>query len=191
MTCTLGYQHVDFWVGAGSVGFSDGSGNNSSDTLADLFCGDHRRNLLYGNTLHGAARATAKNGMNRSLILSNISQATLAQLRKVAEAILKHAYAPYSHFPVGAALLTESGRIFQGCNIENAAYPSGLCAEAVAIDQIRQPWPDAYPGSLHRLQRALPGLALWDLPSAPQWICRPIDVGLHVDAGGQSAANGV
>ncbi|MDA8115518.1 MAG: cytidine deaminase [Acidithiobacillus sp.] len=129
--------------------------------------------------------------MNRSLILSNISQVTFAQLRKVAEAILKHAYAPYSHFPVGAALLTESGRIFQGCNIENAAYPSGLCAEAVAIDQICQPWPDAYPGSLHRLQRALPGLALWDLPSAPQWICRPIDVGLHVDAGGQSAANGV
>ncbi|MHB8225889.1 cytidine deaminase [Acidithiobacillus sp.] len=73
--------------------------------------------------------------MNRSLILSNISQATLAQLRKAAEAILKHAYAPYSHFPVGAVLLTESGRIFQGCNIENAAYPSGLCAEAVAIDQ--------------------------------------------------------
>ena len=70
--------------------------------------------------------------MNRSLILSNISQATLAQLRKAAEAILKHAYAPYSHFPVGAVLLTESGRIFQGCNIENAAYPSGLCAEAVA-----------------------------------------------------------
>ena len=95
--------------------------------------------------------------MNRSLILSNISQATLAQLRKAAEAILKHAYAPYSHFPVGAVLLTESGRIFQGCNIENAAYPSGLCAEAVAIDQICQPWPDAYPGSLHRLQRALPG----------------------------------
>ncbi|MHB9041974.1 cytidine deaminase [Acidithiobacillus sp.] len=74
--------------------------------------------------------------MNRSLILSNISQATLAQLRKAAEAILKHAYAPYSHFPVGAVLLTESGRIFQGCNIENAAYPSGLCAEAVAIDQM-------------------------------------------------------
>ncbi|MHB8211432.1 MAG: cytidine deaminase [Acidithiobacillus sp.] len=46
------------------------------------------------------------------------------------------ANAPYSHFPVGAALLTESGRIFQGCNIENAAYPSGLCAKAVAIGQM-------------------------------------------------------
>jgi cytidine deaminase len=70
------------------------------------------------------------------LIFSDISVATLAQLRQAAEAILEHAYAPYSHFPVGAALLTESGRIFQGCNIENAAYPSGLCAEAVAIGQM-------------------------------------------------------
>ncbi|AEM46865.1 cytidine deaminase [Acidithiobacillus ferrivorans SS3] len=74
--------------------------------------------------------------MNRPVILSDISEATLAQLRKAAEEILKHAYAPYSHFPVGAALLTESGHIFQGCNIENAAYPSGLCAEAVAIGQM-------------------------------------------------------
>ena len=74
--------------------------------------------------------------MNRPLMSSDISEATLAQLRKAAEEMLKHAYAPYSHFPVGAALLSESGRIFQGCNIENAAYPSGLCAEAVAIGQM-------------------------------------------------------
>ncbi|QQD72206.1 cytidine deaminase [Acidithiobacillus ferrivorans] len=74
--------------------------------------------------------------MNCPLIAAEISEATLAQLRKAAEAMLKHAYAPYSHFPVGAALLTGSGRIFQGCNIENAAYPSGLCAEAVALGQM-------------------------------------------------------
>ncbi len=43
------------------------------------------------------------------------------------------AYAPYSRFRVGAAVLTASGRVFPGCNVENAAYPQGSCAEAGAI----------------------------------------------------------
>ena len=43
------------------------------------------------------------------------------------------AYAPYSKYKVGAAVLTLSGKIYTGCNIENAAYPSGLCAERVAV----------------------------------------------------------
>ena len=43
------------------------------------------------------------------------------------------AYAPYSHYAVGAALLTAGGRIYDGANIENAAYPTGICAERVAI----------------------------------------------------------
>ena len=43
------------------------------------------------------------------------------------------AYAPYSRFAVGAALRDERGRIHSGCNVENAAYPQGLCAEAVAL----------------------------------------------------------
>lgn len=42
-------------------------------------------------------------------------------------------YAPYSRYPVGAALLTASGRIYDGVNIENAAYPTGICAERVAV----------------------------------------------------------
>jgi cytidine deaminase len=48
------------------------------------------------------------------------------------EARLK-AYAPYSNYQVGAALVTPSGKFFAGCNVENAAYPTGLCAERVAI----------------------------------------------------------
>jgi len=47
-----------------------------------------------------------------------------------------HAHAPYSKFAVGAALLDEQGRIHGGCNVENAAYPQGLCAEAVALGHL-------------------------------------------------------
>ena len=42
-------------------------------------------------------------------------------------------YVPYSHFPVGAAILCEDGRVFTGCNVENAAYGSTICAERTAI----------------------------------------------------------
>ncbi len=44
-----------------------------------------------------------------------------------------NAYAPYSGFLVGAAVMAQDGRIFSGCNVENAAYPEGLCAEAGAL----------------------------------------------------------
>ena len=57
----------------------------------------------------------------------------LANLITAARRARKNAYAPYSNYPVGAAVLAGSGKIYTGCNIENAAYPSGLCAERVAI----------------------------------------------------------
>lgn len=55
------------------------------------------------------------------------------QLIQEAKQIRERAYTPYSKFPVGAALLTEDGTLFTGCNIENAAYPVTCCAERVAI----------------------------------------------------------
>lgn len=55
------------------------------------------------------------------------------QLLEKAIKMRNKAYVPYSKFPVGAALLTKSGKIYTGCNIENAAYPVSLCAERVAI----------------------------------------------------------
>ncbi len=45
----------------------------------------------------------------------------------------RRAYVPYSHYPVGAALLTRSGRVYEGVNIENAAFPTTMCAERVAV----------------------------------------------------------
>lgn len=58
---------------------------------------------------------------------------TELELIEMAKEAAKHAYAPYSGFTVGAALLTKSGKIYTGCNIENAAYSPTNCAERTAF----------------------------------------------------------
>jgi cytidine deaminase len=60
-----------------------------------------------------------------------------AALRAAATEAMRHAYAPYSRFPVGVAGLVDDGRIVVGCNEENASYGLGLCAECTLAGQLR------------------------------------------------------
>jgi cytidine deaminase len=65
--------------------------------------------------------------------MSNLSDEERTALIELANEARRRAYAPYSHYHVGAALRTKSGRIFTGCNVESAAYPTSMCAERVAV----------------------------------------------------------
>ncbi|GAA1749700.1 cytidine deaminase [Kocuria aegyptia] len=58
------------------------------------------------------------------------------RLREAAVAAREHAYVPYSHYPVGAAALTEDGRVVSGCNVENASYGLTLCAECALVSAL-------------------------------------------------------
>jgi len=57
-------------------------------------------------------------------------------LREKAIEAATHAYAPYSSYPVGVAAVVDDGRVLQGCNVENAAYGVGLCAECGLVSQL-------------------------------------------------------
>ncbi len=65
--------------------------------------------------------------------MTNESSDQWNDLFKQAVAAREYSYSPYSHYKVGAALLTKSGKVFTGCNIENAGYTASVCAERTAI----------------------------------------------------------
>ena len=64
---------------------------------------------------------------------ASVTEEKRKMLIRAAMDMLPMAYAPYSHFHVGAALLCRDGSVYTGCNVENAAYPAGNCAERTAI----------------------------------------------------------
>ena len=65
-----------------------------------------------------------------------VDQAQWDELKQAAVQVSRRAYAPYSHYPVGAAALADDGRVLVGCNVENAAYGVVLCAECGVISQL-------------------------------------------------------
>ncbi len=110
----------------------------------------------------------------------------LAELRERAAAAMNAAYAPYSGFRVGAALLAADGSIAVGCNVENASYPAGVCAERVALG--------AAVVQGHRQFLAIAIATEAEAPTPPCGICRqalvefsPDLVVLSVTRGGHEA----
>ncbi|NLZ38962.1 MAG: cytidine deaminase [Firmicutes bacterium] len=88
------------------------------------------------------------------------------ELLEKAQKVRERAYAPYSNFPVGAALLTEDGEIFTGCNVENASFGLTICAERAAVF-----------GALAAGKRNFTGLALiadTEEPPTPCGACRQV-----------------
>jgi cytidine deaminase len=65
-----------------------------------------------------------------------VTGAEWEELRAVAVDAMRHAYAPYSHYSVGAAGRVDDGRVVSGCNVENAAYGVALCAECGMVSQL-------------------------------------------------------
>lgn len=95
-----------------------------------------------------------------------MSQGHMRAAELVARALeaRQHAYAPYSHYAVGAAVLAADGSVILGCNVENAAYPATICAERVALT-----------GAIAQGQRALVAIAVaTENGGSPCGTCRQV-----------------
>ncbi|HEY5078296.1 MAG TPA: cytidine deaminase [Opitutaceae bacterium] len=98
--------------------------------------------------------------------MPKISDAALRRLEKSARAAAGRAYSPYSHFPVGAAVAGGSGKIFSGCNVENASFGLCNCAERTAIFS-----------AIAAGERSIKAVAVYTptpLPTAPCGACRQV-----------------
>ena len=91
---------------------------------------------------------------------------SIHDLKDAALAVFRQAYCPYSRFPVGAAVLTEKGEIFKGCNVENASYGLTVCAERNAIFQAV--------ANGHRRLRMVVIVTKSETPTMPCGACRQV-----------------
>lgn len=98
--------------------------------------------------------------------MAKITDATLRKLERTAQAAAANTYSPYSRFPVGAAVLAESGKVYPGCNVENAAFSMCNCAERTAIFT-----------AIAAGEKSIRAVAIYtptDLPTAPCGACRQV-----------------
>lgn len=95
---------------------------------------------------------------------TKVGPSSIPALRAAADAARANAWCPYSHYPVGAALECDDGRVFAGCNVENASYPAGTCAERVALGT-------AIAAGARRFSRVVITSAAME-PTPPCGICR-------------------
>ena len=98
--------------------------------------------------------------------MNELTQAEIDLLLDKAQEARDHAYAPYSNYHVGAALLTADGQVYQGCNIENAGFTPTICAERTAFFKA------IYDG--HRAFRAIAVIATGDEMGFPCGVCRQV-----------------
>ncbi|MBR0355930.1 MAG: cytidine deaminase [Clostridia bacterium] len=98
--------------------------------------------------------------------MKKLTQEQIDLLLDKAQEARDHSYAPYSHYHVGAALLTADGQIYQGCNIENAGFTPTICAERTAFFKA------IYDG--HRVFRAIAVIATGEEMGFPCGVCRQV-----------------
>jgi cytidine deaminase len=107
---------------------------------SSIFCGqqvdvnrDHPGYACTHRTGASLAASLRDRGKVRGMSTLALTETQQQALLHAARSAQRKAYAPYSKYQVGAAVLDDQGRIHAGCNVENAAYPEGLCAEASAL----------------------------------------------------------
>ena len=118
--------------------------------------------------------------MEEMTLKSEIKVAQLSELSETDRQLINMAiegtsrsYAPYSHFHVGAAILLANGKMFIGCNQENAAFPAGICAERSAVFAAGAQYPDQAVLTLAITARNTKG-ELIDEPASPCGTCRQV-----------------